>query len=59
MTNSNEIKDTIKIRLVLNAKEDHPIYDYFLEVKNKLGLKANTEVLRYCITKTYETEFES
>lgn len=58
MNDTNKIKDIIKIRLVLDPKEDQPIYDFFLEVKNKLGLKANTEVLRYCITKTYEIEGE-
>lgn len=45
------------IRLILNPDKDQPIYDFFIEIKKQLGLKVNTEVVRYCIKKTYELMF--
>jgi hypothetical protein len=46
------------IRLKLDPSEDQPLYDYFLKIKNFLGLKVNTETARYCIKKTYELLFD-
>jgi hypothetical protein len=46
------------IRLKLDPNDDQPLYDYFLKIKNFLGLKVNTETARYCIKKTYELLFE-
>lgn len=56
-TNKKNEKE-IGIRLNLNSKEDKIIYDYFLQIKNNLGVKTNTEVARICIKKAYEYWFK-
>jgi len=48
----------LTLSLGLNPKEDQPIYNYFIKIKELLGLKTNTEAARYCIKKAYETSFE-
>jgi len=58
MYSNDENKDEIQIRLVMNPEEDQPLYDYFSRIKENLGIKSNTEVIRHCIKKTYETSFE-
>jgi len=55
MDNSDRIE---WIRLKLDPKEDKPLYDFFVKIKNYLGLKVNTETARFCIKKTYEILFE-
>ena len=52
-------KEEIMIRLVLKHDEDQPIYDFFIKIKEYLGLKVNTEVARYCIKRAYEILFEN
>ena len=58
MNDSEDTMGQYKIRLVIDEKEDQPVYEYFTKIKAKLGIKANTEVVRYCIVKTFETEFK-
>lgn len=55
--NMDKRKETEWIRLKLDPDEDKPLYDYFITIKNHLGLKVNTETARYCIKKTYEQMF--
>ena len=57
MNRTNEIGEEIGIRLSLSREEDQPLYDYFLQIKENLGLKTNTEVARICIEKAYEFWF--
>ncbi|MHA1148949.1 MAG: hypothetical protein ACTSR8_11985 [Promethearchaeota archaeon] len=52
-----ESDEEIGIRLTLTKSEDQPIFDYFLKIKQDLGLKNNTEVARTCIKKAYEYWF--
>ncbi|MFX1257233.1 MAG: hypothetical protein ACFFAN_05215 [Promethearchaeota archaeon] len=53
-----ETDDEIGIRLNLSKKEDQPIFDYFLEIKEYLGVKTNTEAARICIKQAYEFWFK-
>ena len=57
MSDNEQNKNEIMIRLVLNSDDDKPIFDYFVKLKQHLGLKTNTEVARYCIKKAYESSF--
>ena len=59
MGEKKEIEKEIGIRLVLKKEEDQPLFDYFLEIKDDLGLKQNTEVTRMCIKKAYEHWFKA
>lgn len=54
-----ENKEVLIVRLKLRYEEDQPLYNNFKEIKEKLGLKSNTEVARYCIKKAYEVLFIS
>lgn len=58
MNKKEEKKDDIVVRVVLNYIVDQPIYDYFLKIKEDLGVKANSEVARHCIKKAYEAFFK-
>lgn len=51
--------EVIMIRLSLNPKDDQPLYDFFVKLKARLGIKVNTEVIRFCIKKAYEFLFEN
>jgi hypothetical protein len=42
----NENKNE-KISLRLTLEDDDPLYDIFKRIKNDLGLKSNTEVIRF------------
>jgi len=57
MNKPSEIEEEIGIRLNLSREEDQPLYDYFVKIKENLGLKTNTEVARICIKKAYEFWF--
>lgn len=57
MTKTNETEEEISIRLTLSKELDQPLYDFFLQIKQNLGLKTNTEVARICIKKAYENWF--
>ena len=57
MDKNNEIEE-ISIRLILTKDNDKPLYDYFLQIKQNLGIKNNTEVARICIKKAYEYWFK-
>lgn len=52
-----EEDEELWIRLKLDPDEDQPIYNYFVRIKEHLGLKVNTETARYCIKKTHEALF--
>lgn len=45
---------TIKIRI--NIDENDPLFEQFNALKQKTGVNANTEVLRYAIKQTYDKE---
>lgn len=57
MDKTNETGEEIGIRLNLSKELDQPLYDYFQQIKEDLGLKTNTEVARICIKKAYEYWF--
>ena len=57
MVKNNETEEDIGIRLILSKDYDQPLFDYFLQIKENLGLKTNTEVARICIKKAYEYWF--
>ena len=57
MDKANETEEEIGIRLNLSKELDQPLYDYFQQIKEDLGLKTNTEVARICIKKAYEYWF--
>jgi len=57
MNRTNDGEEEIGIRLSLSREDDQPLYDYFLQIKENLGLKTNTEVARICIKKAYEFWF--
>ena len=46
----------IKIRLELDPeeKDDQLHYNMFTEIKKNLSIHHNTEVIRYCIKKSYD-----
>jgi len=44
----------IKVRLNINSEDDGQVYDFFLKIKEYLGQRLNTEVIRFCIMRTYE-----
>ena len=58
MDKNSENEGEIQIRLSLSKDLDHPLYDYFLQIKKNLGIKNNTEVARICIKKAYEYWFD-
>lgn len=58
MEEKKENDDKIGIRLDINQKEEKKIFDYFMKIKENLGLKTNTEVTRVCIKKAYEFWFQ-
>lgn len=58
MKKNKENGEELGIRLNLNAKDDQLIYDYFLQIKENLGIKTNTEAARVCIKKAYEFWFK-
>ena len=41
------LNESIELRLALT--EEDPLYHIFLEIKNSLGIKSNSEVLRFII----------
>jgi hypothetical protein len=43
----------ISLRLIL--KEDDPVYKNFLEIKDNLGIKSNSEVLRFILKQVSKT----
>ena len=51
MTNDS----TIKIRLDITEKD--PLFKKFNAIKEKIGINANTEMVRYFIKKTFDIEF--
>lgn len=57
MNKTNIPEEEIQIRLNLSKELDHPLYEYFIQIKENLGLKTNTEVARICIKKAYEFWF--
>jgi len=50
---NDKTKDIIKIRI--NLKEGETGFNEFNTIKEKTGLNANTEVLRYAIKKAFDT----
>ena len=54
MEEKKETDNELGIRLNLTKQDDQPIYNYFLEIKDYLGVKTNTEVARVCIKHAYE-----
>ena len=54
----NEKKQTENIKIRLNLDQDDPLFTLFNAIKEKTALNANTEVLRYAIKKTYDSEIE-
>jgi hypothetical protein len=58
MDKNTNLDEEIQIRLNLSKKLDQPLYDYFLQIKDNLGLKTNKEVARICIKKAYEHWFK-
>lgn len=46
--------NNIPIKIRLDIKEDDPLYKKFNVLKKKIGLNANTEVVRYAIKNTYD-----
>lgn len=57
MDKNSKNEEEIQIRLSLSKDLDQPLYDYFLQIKENLGIKNNTEVGRICIKKAYEYWF--
>ncbi|MFX0188725.1 MAG: hypothetical protein ACFE8A_13425 [Candidatus Hodarchaeota archaeon] len=54
MAKNDQNLPDIKIRLNIKAEKDNPIYDSFLTIKEYLGQRLNTEVIRFCIMRAYE-----
>jgi len=50
-------KKPIKIRI--NIDEDDPLFPLFNEIKEKTGINANTEVIRYSLKQAYDFEFKN
>jgi hypothetical protein len=50
---SNDL--TIKIRL--DIEENDPLFEKFNAIKEKTGISANTEVIRYALKKAFDIEF--
>ena len=52
----DEPNEIIKIRLDL--EDNDSLYNKFLELKKKIGINANTEVMRYALKKAYDSLFK-
>ncbi|MFW9970145.1 MAG: hypothetical protein ACFFDF_08090 [Candidatus Odinarchaeota archaeon] len=45
-----------KIRIRMDINENEPVFEKFNTIKQKTGLNANSEVIRYVITKAFDLE---
>ncbi len=58
MNADEEKKKKIVLRVELDPKDDQPIYDYYIKIKEDNGLKSHAEVMRFIITKYYTNTYE-
>ena len=54
-----KINEKKPIRIRVDFEENEPIFKKFNAIKNKTGISANAEVIRYTITKTFDLECDN
>ena len=52
----SDIKNIKMIQIRFNIRNSDPLFEMFKCIKEKLGINANSEVIRYSIKKTYDND---